>query len=141
MTAGLKRTVRHLRKQLGQSINEVLTRDNLEKRRPVEDPTCLFCSCKESVQHLFFDCVVDQQLWGFISEVFNRPHISSFDDVPLLWGSPKTNAVLNMMVAASLWSIWNLRNEFCFQGRSWRSVKCILAKLDVYLNQWKNNVC
>ena len=34
--------------------NKVLSRDNLAKRREVEDPSCLFCSEKESVQHLFF---------------------------------------------------------------------------------------
>lgn len=38
------------------SKNKVLTRDNLGLRRKVEDPSCLFC--KESVEHLFFGCVV-----------------------------------------------------------------------------------
>lgn len=38
--------------------NKVLTRDDLVKRRKVEDDTCLFCSEKESCNHLFFECVV-----------------------------------------------------------------------------------
>jgi hypothetical protein len=36
------------------SNNKVLTRDNLAKRRQVEDMSCLFCSEPEAVSHLFF---------------------------------------------------------------------------------------
>jgi hypothetical protein len=36
------------------SNNKVLTRDNLAKRRHVEDMTCLFCSEPETVSHLLF---------------------------------------------------------------------------------------
>ena len=38
------------------SHNKILTRDNLQKRRDVSDPTCLFCSEQESIRHLFFEC-------------------------------------------------------------------------------------
>lgn len=117
--------------------NKVLTRDNIEKRRPVEDSTCLFCENSESVHHLFFECIVAQQMWDFVSENFGIQKISCFEEIINLWHNPKKYVVLNLVVAASLWSIWKLRNEFCFQGRSWRSVKCILAKLSTYLNQWK----
>jgi hypothetical protein len=37
------------------SKNKLLARDNLDKRRKLEDRTCLFC---EEVHHLFFCCVV-----------------------------------------------------------------------------------
>jgi hypothetical protein len=40
------------------SKNRLLTRDNLGKRRKVNDSTCLFCAEQESIQHLFFECVV-----------------------------------------------------------------------------------
>jgi hypothetical protein len=36
------------------SKNKLLTRDNLEKRRQLNDMSCLFCSENESVHHLFF---------------------------------------------------------------------------------------
>jgi len=49
------------------SNNRVLTRDNLVKRREVTDATCLFCSEKESISHLFFDCCVAMHVWKFIS--------------------------------------------------------------------------
>jgi hypothetical protein len=33
----------------------VLTRDNLSKRKNVDDKTCLFCTEYESVTHLFYE--------------------------------------------------------------------------------------
>jgi hypothetical protein len=52
------------------SKNKLVTRDNLEKRRRVDDKSCLFCSEDESTHHLFFDCVVAEQAWNVLSEVF-----------------------------------------------------------------------
>jgi hypothetical protein len=43
------------------SKNKLFTRDNLEKRQKLDDPTCLFCSEKDSVHHLFFNCVVGRR--------------------------------------------------------------------------------
>ena len=60
------------------SHNKILTRDNLTKRRPVEDKTCVFCSENESVHHLFFDCVVAKQMWTLISQTSNV-HINYYD--------------------------------------------------------------
>jgi hypothetical protein len=40
------------------SKNKNLTRDNLNIRKKLDDLTCLFCTENESVQHLFFECVV-----------------------------------------------------------------------------------
>jgi hypothetical protein len=37
---------------------KVLTPDNLAKRRPEDDKTCLFCNEAESVNHIFFRCCV-----------------------------------------------------------------------------------
>jgi hypothetical protein len=40
------------------SNNKTLTRNNLAKRRKVEDGTCLFYNGVEPVTHLSFDCCV-----------------------------------------------------------------------------------
>jgi hypothetical protein len=50
------------------SKNKILTRDNLEKRRHVEDNSCLFCNAKESVNHLLFDYVVARSAWEIVSK-------------------------------------------------------------------------
>lgn len=116
--------------------NEVLTRDNLAKRRTVDDPTCLLCNEAESVQHLFSDCVVAKSVWDFVSEFFQTSEISCFADICAFWRQHKSKPVLNMVITASLWSIWRLRNEFCFQCSPWRSLNCVLVKLNGYLHQW-----
>lgn len=102
----------------------------------MEDLTCLFCAESETVQHLFFDCIVAKHVWNFVAECFHIRTPDSFEDICDLWHMHKSKPVLNMVVAASLWSLWKLRNEFCFQGRSWRSVHCVLAKLRSFLQQW-----
>jgi hypothetical protein len=43
---------------LTETKNIILTRDKLEKRNEMDDLSCLFCSEAETVNHLFFDCVV-----------------------------------------------------------------------------------
>jgi hypothetical protein len=44
--------------------NKTLTRDNLAKRKKVEDGTCMFCAKQESVRHLFFECCVAKVFWS-----------------------------------------------------------------------------
>jgi hypothetical protein len=38
--------------------NKNFMRDNLSKRKSLDDMSCLFCSEYESVSHLFFSCCV-----------------------------------------------------------------------------------
>jgi hypothetical protein len=53
--------------------NKVLTRDNLAKRRQVDDKTCLFCAELESVSHLFFNCCVARMTCNVtIPQIFTR---------------------------------------------------------------------
>jgi hypothetical protein len=40
------------------SKNKLLTRDNIEKRRTLDDNTCVFCSEPESARHILYECVV-----------------------------------------------------------------------------------
>lgn len=61
--------------------NRILTRDNLAKRREVEDECCLFCLEKESVHHVLFDCVVARQCWHTISEVLDRRIGADMSDI------------------------------------------------------------
>lgn len=116
--------------------NKFLTRDNLNKSRQVEDLSCLFCRENESTQHLFFDCVVAKCIWSLVSEFFNVQPFTCFEDICAVWRSYKCKPVLNLVTAASLWSIWRLRNDFCFQGRSWRGLNCVLVKLKNVLLRW-----
>jgi hypothetical protein len=42
--------------------NKVLTRENLAKRKHMDDLSCLFYCEKETVSHLFFECCVARLL-------------------------------------------------------------------------------
>jgi hypothetical protein len=48
--------------------NKVLTRDNLAKRKSLDDLLCLFCCENEIASHLFFDCYVAKYMWMIVSE-------------------------------------------------------------------------
>jgi hypothetical protein len=107
------------------SNNELLTRDNLSKRRQVDDFTYLFCNEQESIHHLFFDCVVSRFLWESISSCFNKDLGADFESVARWWIREKRNHVLNILSSATMWIIWTIRNEMCFQDVRWHvSNKC-----------------
>ncbi|KAI5003541.1 hypothetical protein ZWY2020_030701 [Hordeum vulgare] len=116
--------------------NKILTRDNVAKRKHLDDLTCLFCNEPESIQHIFFECINVDVIWTTIADFFHCSRMLCFHDVASLWKLNKKEKLLNMTIAASLWSVWTLRNEFCFQGRTWRGLGCILVKLRGILQQW-----
>ena len=118
------------------SKNKLLTRDNLGKRRKVEDSTCLFCKEQESLNHLFFDCVVAKQLWEVLSSIFGIQLGNSLDNIGKFWLSNKRNGVLNICTSAAVWSLWKLRNDLCFQRKMWRSMAILLFNMAVMLQNW-----
>uniref|UniRef100_A0A8I6XRD0 Reverse transcriptase zinc-binding domain-containing protein n=1 Tax=Hordeum vulgare subsp. vulgare TaxID=112509 RepID=A0A8I6XRD0_HORVV len=117
--------------------NKVLTRDNVAKRKTLDDNTCLFCNEVESVQHMFFDCVNSNLIWSVIFKFFKIHRVTCITDVSSFWKLNKKKSVLNMVIAASLWSTWKLRSGFCFEGRTWRGLSCNLAKLRGVLQRWE----
>ena len=113
------------------SKNKVLARDNLSIRREVEDATCLFCSEKETVCHLFFDCVVAKQLWSYIFECFGFNVGMNFESIGSMWLGKKKFTVHNILTSAALWGLWKLRNELCFQSLNWRDVRILVTRVAV----------
>jgi hypothetical protein len=114
-----------------------LTRDNLAKRRKIEDPSCLFCSEAETVQHLFFDCVVAAQCWKVISDIVGTTVGGDLVLIGQYWLSNKRNCVLNIVTSAVFWSIWKLRNEILFQNIGWRSMDILLYRIAGILQNWE----
>jgi hypothetical protein len=58
---------------------KVLTRDNLAKRRHVDDSTCLFCNEAKYAVHVVFDYCVAKWLWQVVCEVTGLPLITNFE--------------------------------------------------------------
>jgi hypothetical protein len=103
------------------SKNKLLTRTNLAKRRKLEDLSCLFCSETETVHHLFFDCCVANGVWSVLADILNLSGNCNYEYVASLWLANKKIMLANVVNAAALWCLWNLRNKICFQGEGWTS--------------------
>ena len=91
-----------------------LTRDNLAKRRHVEDKTCVFCSEPESIQHLLFDCIVASNIWAVVAEALDITPPVSFISFTSFWKKKKQCEAINIATSATLWCLWRLRNGFVF---------------------------
>ncbi|TVU14266.1 hypothetical protein EJB05_37725, partial [Eragrostis curvula] len=61
------------------------SKDNLKKRQKVNDLSCLFCEEAESVQHLFFDCVVAKQTWVELSIIVGTNVGDTYEKIATRW--------------------------------------------------------
>lgn len=71
----------------------------MSKRRHVDDVSCVFCSEPESIQHLFFECIVARQLW--VAESVDIPAPSSFCSLLSFWKAKKRFDVVNLITSAA----------------------------------------
>ena len=87
--------------------NKLLTRDNLAKRREVLDQSYLFCSERESICHLFFDCCVAKCCRSTISELLNSREVVNFEYVAARWVAiaSKKHELYNIISSAFLWCL------------------------------------
>jgi hypothetical protein len=93
------------------SKNNLITRDNLGKRRTLNDASCLFCIEEESVDHLFFGCVVAKRAWELVSDALGVNVGSDYVSIAKLCLCNKKFGIVNMVSAALCWSLWKLRNS------------------------------
>jgi hypothetical protein len=98
--------------------NKILTRDNLDKRRKLDDLTCLFCSEPETAHHLFFECCVAHSIWSIMSKILGISVGRDFESIAKLWLRDKQFKYINMCNAAVLWTLWKTRMTFAFRIRT-----------------------
>jgi hypothetical protein len=91
--------------------NKLLTLDNQVKRIHVPDLSCLFCSERKTVNHLFFDCLVAKIVLSTISDQIGVCVGTDFESVARCWLSNNKNSVINLVCTAALWSLWELQND------------------------------
>jgi hypothetical protein len=115
---------------------KTLIRDNLVKRRNVEDKTCLFCAKAELVHHLFYDCCVAQSMWWTISEITGVDIQSDFESMARMWLSEKRFGCLNVCTSAVLWALWKIRNDLCFHGVCWMGISRVYGRCAGILKNW-----
>jgi hypothetical protein len=119
------------------SKNKLLTRDNLGKRRRVDDPSCLFCSDNETVHHLLFDCVVAKKAWEEISIILGINIGLDYESIARLWLCNKRFDVANIISLALCWCLWKLRNGLCFQEMPWTGIRRLWQRMVPLLRCWK----
>jgi hypothetical protein len=114
----------------------LLTRDNLDKRRKVEDLSCLFYMEIESVHHLLFECVVARQPWEAVSEIIGFEVGSCYEFIDNCWLRNKRFRIINILTSA-VWGGWKLRNLLCFLDAAWRSMKQLWQMVLPMLRCWR----
>jgi hypothetical protein len=85
------------------SKNKLLTRDNLEKN--LDDLTCLFCTERGSIHHLFFDCVIAKRAYELVSQAMGVQTCKDFESVAKLWIYNKKFYIVNIVTSVVCWSI------------------------------------
>jgi hypothetical protein len=117
--------------------NKLLSRDNLSKRKSIDDKTCIFCSESESLTHLFFNCCVSVQLWITVAELLGVQVGQDFESVAKLWINNKKFKLINICTSAVLWSLWRTRNDMIFQGICWSGMRKVMRRCAGTLRNWK----
>lgn len=97
--------------------NAVLTRDNLRNRNWPGNPICSFYTSVETANHLFFTCPLARTVWGVLGVTAGASCCPRS-----LWQSwawlykffPEGKKFYMMIIAATCWGIWCLRNKVTF---------------------------
>jgi hypothetical protein len=82
-----------------------LTRDNLAKRRSVDDKTCLFCKEYEFIHYLFFDCCVAQLMWRHVADITGLLVITEFAALGKFWALGRKHDDFNVLSSAVIWTL------------------------------------
>jgi hypothetical protein len=102
----------------------ILTKDNLLKRNWHGCAKCCFCDENETIEHLFITCPFAKIIWRIVSMTFNITPPSNISN--LFWNwlngvAKKDKGHIRVVVCALVWTIWNARNDFIFNKKSFLS--------------------
>ena len=91
-----------------------MTIDNLAKRGVDKPKNCRFCDEIETINHLFFQCVVAKKIWACF-EQFISIHVGSYTDMATKWLDSKKFCTANNLSAGVCWGLWLARNNMVFR--------------------------
>lgn len=95
--------------------NKILTKDNLKKRNCNGSLECCFCGVDESIDHLFFHCLIARYMWRVIQVALNLVEIpKSISNLCDNWLSKPKDKIANLILfscGAMFWAIWRTRND------------------------------
>jgi hypothetical protein len=79
------------------SHNKLATVDKLKKKGMNKPEQCCFCSEKENIHHLFFDCVVAKNIWEYVREFLDLDIGSDYIPVASRWLHKEKYYVANII--------------------------------------------
>jgi hypothetical protein len=90
----------------------------------------LLCVENESVNHLFFGCVVARKAWEEISLAEGFDIDRDIESIARCWLCNKKFGIVNMSASTVRWSIWKVRNFGLFSGCCLVRDEDVVAKID-----------
>jgi hypothetical protein len=117
----------------------ILTRDNLAKRNWQGSKTCCFCDKDESIQHLFFDCLLAKTLWRIIHLTFGLAPPKNISNLFGNWLNglnKRTKCQIRVGVCALLWALWHVRNDITFNKSRNASFLQVIPLATHWIRTW-----
>ena len=96
----------------------ILTKDNLARRNWKGSMLCCYCSYKENIAHLFFNCFSASLLWRIIHTTFGLSRPNNVNHMFGSWLCGLTKSCKSLVytgIAALCWAISRSRNDIVFQ--------------------------
>jgi hypothetical protein len=94
--------------------NKLAIVDNLNKKGLGKPVQCSFCNEAETINHLFFECVVAKTIWSMMSEVLECDIGMDYLSVASKWIHKDKYYGVNVFTSAVLREIWLTRNKMVF---------------------------
>lgn len=99
--------------------NFLPTRENLERRKIIQDPSCPICGReKETVYHVLWECIATKDVWGASKIFFQKSCFSSHDFLQVAehFFHKCDRETLQMFVITAR-KIWFRRNTWLHEGK------------------------
>jgi hypothetical protein len=116
-----------------------LTKDNLLKRRWKGSKCCCFCNSNETIEHLFFNCILARMVWGVVHIAFGIPPPQNMTHLLGSWLNfwpLKHRKQMLIGVAALCWAIWLCRNDLVFNKKDSISLLQVVFRGAYWARSW-----
>jgi len=111
----------------------------LKGRKLKGSPLCNICGKQETVDHIFFRCVLAKFMWACFKEALGWDRAPSgwqdFLDNWIPMGCKNYNAKLFLLTIV-LWALWTSRNKRAIEGKFPTSPSELLFKTNAFLQRW-----
>jgi hypothetical protein len=116
-----------------------LTKDNLVRRNWTGNTKCVFCTCEETIQHLFFDYHFASFLWRALQFIFGIHRPASISDLFTNWllgKGLKSRKQILVGATALCWAIWTSRNDIIFDNSPMKTYMQVVYRATYWCRQW-----